>query len=160
MRDMHRRTKVAVEFLNLRKGERISEGREFGLRKTLCDKAQERGRFGKRATFGYQCGNAPFRVYREIFRAPLALRTKVDQNRFVRRAGLFERDVRRKGTRTGGEIQCEHVVRPSIDHRPQSAHYPSIGDELAAGRAVSPCDFIRVKLRIGTSKPLGARHDR
>src|SRR5205085_11867932 len=54
MRDMHRRTKIAVELLNLRQGKRIGEWGELGLRKALCDKAQERGRFGKRAAFGYQ----------------------------------------------------------------------------------------------------------
>src|SRR5207247_1671435 len=81
----HRRTKVAVELLSLRKGEEIGEGGEFGFRKALRHKAQERGRFGKRAAIGYQCGNPPFGVYRQVFRAPLALRAKIDQNRLVRR---------------------------------------------------------------------------
>src|SRR5215467_372669 len=45
MRDMHGRTKVTVEFLNLRKGEGVSQGGELGLRKTLCHKPQQRGGF-------------------------------------------------------------------------------------------------------------------
>src|SRR5271166_3977646 len=153
MRDMHRRTKVTVELLNLGKGEGISQRGELGLRKTLCHKAQECRRFGKRAAFGYQCGNAPFGVYREVFGAPLALETKIDQNRLVRRASLFERDVRRKRTRTWGVIKSEHVVRPSIDHGQRSAHGSFARHLAGGGRVVSPCDVIRVKLRITAGLP-------
>ena len=157
-------------------------GGEFGPRKTLCHKAKECRRFGKRAAFGYQCGNAPFGVYREVFGAPLALRAKIDQNRLVRRASLFQRDVRRKRTRTGGVKKSEHVVRPSIDHAPRSARRPFGRHSAGRGRAVSPCDAIRGQVtynsrlaaesrspylarsatnrNIGTSKAVGEDHDR
>ena len=156
-------------------------GGEFGLRKTLCHKAKECRRFGKRAAFGYQCGNAPFGVYREVFGAPLALRAKIDQNRLVRRASLFQRDVRRKRTRTGGVKKSEHVVRPSIDHAPRSA--PSLRSALGwrrPGRFTMRCHPGQVKYNsrlaaesrspylarsatnrnIGTSKAVGEDHDR
>ena len=116
-------------------------------------KAKECRRFGKRAAFGYQCRNAPFGVYREVFGAPLALRAKIDQNRLVRRASLFQRDVRRKRTRTGGVKKSEHVVRPSIDHAPRSARRPFGRHSVGGGRAVSPCDAIRVKLSITAGLP-------
>jgi hypothetical protein len=101
VRNVHGRAKIAVELLNLSKGERIGEGREFGMRETLRHKAQQGGGLGERAAFADQRGNSAFRVYRKVFWAPLGLIAEIDQNRLVGRAGFFERDVRRERTRPG-----------------------------------------------------------
>src|ERR1700730_7219892 len=116
VRDMYGRAKITIELLNLCKGERIREGGEFGVRETLCHKAQQRGGFRECAALGHQRGNAPFRVDREVFGAPLALGTEIDENGLVGRTGLFKRDVRRERTRAGSIVKPEHGVRPSIDH--------------------------------------------
>src|SRR5262249_42176710 len=83
VRNVYSRAKIGVELLNLGKGERIGEGRELGVRETLRYKAQQRRSFSQRAIVGHQCRNAPFRVEREVFGTPLALRGEIDQNRLI-----------------------------------------------------------------------------
>jgi hypothetical protein len=95
VRHVHGRAQIAVELLNLCQGERIRERREFGRRETLCDEAQQRRGLGERPALGNQRRDTPFRVYREVVRAPLRLRTEIEADRLIRCTGLFERDVRR-----------------------------------------------------------------
>src|SRR3984893_4530797 len=146
VRDMYGRAKITIELLNLCKGERIREGGEFGVRETLCHKAQQRGGFRECAALGHQRGNAPFRVDREVFGAPLALGTEIDENGLVGRTGLFKRDVRRERTGAGSIVKPEHGVRPSIDHTLRSAQ-PLSRSALSRRRGVSPASF-RVNLRV------------
>ena len=110
VRDMHGRAKIAVELLHLREGKRIGERREFGGREALRQEDKQGGSLRKRAVFGHQRGNPPFRIHRKVFRASLSLRTEIDLHRLVGRAGLFERDVRRKRTSSGRIVELEHEI--------------------------------------------------
>jgi hypothetical protein len=76
---------------------------------------QDRDVLGQDAVIGLECGHLTARVDLVlVLRFGLLALRQIDELRLVRRAGFFERDVRRHRAGAGGVIERQHGGSPSL----------------------------------------------